>query len=343
MVDFGNASKDRWVCPNDRQLALRANLFVRNVGSRPCQPRRNPFHFAKFVQKLGKCGKSPEHGSSRASSGSEYFTSTAKPSQNTITTSGSKCRNPHVISLKGSGEFEEESSSEDEVNKRRSQARIRQIEETETGGSRHSLGRQGSCVTFDPSLGPVPGSLPTQRSESLSLVSDGEIPIDVHSYTESDKLSHHPGSLQDYYRSRESLDSSVSFSRQASCNMSDMAHGRALDTSPSHLEQPSWDHRQSATLDMENNPSPYKDRASLSSSSVSGHRTASSCGADTTEDNIDAAVMENDDDKYGNDFIGEARIPLIHLKPQEPKHLNIYLEKHYPTYVRAILSSVGFL
>ncbi|GFG37249.1 hypothetical protein Cfor_10942 [Coptotermes formosanus] len=26
MVDFGNASKDRWVCPNDRQLALRAKL-----------------------------------------------------------------------------------------------------------------------------------------------------------------------------------------------------------------------------------------------------------------------------------------------------------------------------
>ena len=38
----------------------------------------------------------------------------------------------------------------------------------------------------------------------------------------------------------------------------------------------------------------------------------------------------SDDDKYGNDFIGEARIPLIHLKPQEPKHLNVYLEKHYP-------------
>jgi hypothetical protein len=37
-----------------------------------------------------------------------------------------------------------------------------------------------------------------------------------------------------------------------------------------------------------------------------------------------------DDDKYGHDFIGEDRIPLIHLKPQEPKHMNIYLEKHYP-------------
>ncbi|KAK7861937.1 hypothetical protein R5R35_006309 [Gryllus longicercus] len=26
MVDFGSAPKDRWVCPNDRQLALRAKL-----------------------------------------------------------------------------------------------------------------------------------------------------------------------------------------------------------------------------------------------------------------------------------------------------------------------------
>lgn len=41
-------------------------------------------------------------------------------------------------------------------------------------------------------------------------------------------------------------------------------------------------------------------------------------------------MFVSDDDKYGHDFIGEARIPLIHLKPQEPKHLNVYLEKHYP-------------
>ena len=38
----------------------------------------------------------------------------------------------------------------------------------------------------------------------------------------------------------------------------------------------------------------------------------------------------SDDDKYGNDFIGEARIPLFHLKPQEPRHMNVYLEKHCP-------------
>jgi len=52
-----------------------------------------------------------------------------------------------------------------------------------------SLGRQGSCVTFDPSLGPGSGSgsLLSQRSESLSLTSDGEVPGDPHSYTDSDK------------------------------------------------------------------------------------------------------------------------------------------------------------
>jgi len=38
----------------------------------------------------------------------------------------------------------------------------------------------------------------------------------------------------------------------------------------------------------------------------------------------------SDDDKYGHDFIGEARIPLFHLKPQEPRHMNVYLEKHCP-------------
>lgn len=53
-----------------------------------------------------------------------------------------------------------------------------------------SLGRQGSCVTFDPSLGPLSGSgsLPSQRSESLSLTSDGEIPGDIHSYSDGEKL-----------------------------------------------------------------------------------------------------------------------------------------------------------
>lgn len=47
-------------------------------------------------------------------------------------------------------------------------------------------------------------------------------------------------------------------------------------------------------------------------------------------DLCDENVFVPDDDKYGHDFIGEARVPLIHLKPQEPKHMNIYLEKHYP-------------
>jgi hypothetical protein len=44
----------------------------------------------------------------------------------------------------------------------------------------------------------------------------------------------------------------------------------------------------------------------------------------------DSDTFVSDDDKYGHDFIGEARIPLFHLKPQEPRHMNIYLEKHCP-------------
>jgi hypothetical protein len=57
-----------------------------------------------------------------------------------------------------------------------------------------SLGKQGSCVTFDPSLGPVSGSgsLPSQCSESLSLTSDGEIPGDLQSYGDNDKLGKQP-------------------------------------------------------------------------------------------------------------------------------------------------------
>jgi hypothetical protein len=38
---------------------------------------------------------------------------------------------------KGSGELEEESSSEDEINRRARQARGRHLDGTETGGSRH--------------------------------------------------------------------------------------------------------------------------------------------------------------------------------------------------------------
>jgi hypothetical protein len=37
---------------------------------------------------------------------------------------------------KGSGELEEESSSEDEINRRARQARGRRLDDTETGGSR---------------------------------------------------------------------------------------------------------------------------------------------------------------------------------------------------------------
>ncbi|XP_021918829.1 rabphilin-1 isoform X2 [Zootermopsis nevadensis] len=391
---------------------------------------------------------------SRGSGGHEYLQSaniTSSSTNSTTPTLKSTPAGSKLVCGKGSGEYEEESSSEDEINRRARQARGRHMDDTEAGGSHHSLRRQGSCVTFDPTLGPMSGSLLSQRSESLSLTSDGEITGDLHSYSDSDKLGHHFGNMRDYSRSRESLASSVNFSRQAGCNLPDSTCSR-MDASQPHLDQ-SCDHRQNAGTDMENNlslhshnvaASPYlhmrrdsqgsnisrewywsEDRASLSGSSASGHRTASSScgGADVVEDSADASVMENvnlgmleltllynpvtsaltcslhrakglrpmdinglsdpfcrlnilptggksnrlrtktvhktrnpefnetltfygvtdgdvgrkllhililDDDKYGHDFIGEARIPLIHLKPQEPKHMNIYLEKHYP-------------
>ncbi|GFG37250.1 hypothetical protein Cfor_10943 [Coptotermes formosanus] len=394
---------------------------------------------------------------SRGSGGRDYLQSvnTTSSSANSTSTLKSTPAGSKLLYSKGSGELEEESSSEDEINRRAHQARGRRLNDTETGGSRHSLGRQGSSVTFDPSLGPVSGSgsLLSQHSESLSLTSDGEIPGDPHSYSDSEKSGHHSANMQDYCTSQENLESSVHFGRQASCNMFDPVHSRNVDGSQSQLDQ-SWDHRHSTAADMEHSPSLYShhraaspyshmrrdsqgsnvsrewywsdDRASLSSSSVSGHRTASSScgGVDVTEDNVDAAVSENtvnlgtleltllydpataaltcslhrakglkpmdinglsdpfcrlnilptggksnrlrtktvhktrnpefnetltfygmsdgdvrrkmlhililDDDKYGHDFIGEARIPLFHLKPQEPRHMNIYLEKHCP-------------
>ena len=42
-----------------------------------------------------------------------------------------------ALHSKGSGELEEESSSEDEINRRARQARGRRLDDTETGGSRH--------------------------------------------------------------------------------------------------------------------------------------------------------------------------------------------------------------
>ncbi|XP_046683642.1 uncharacterized protein LOC124369634 [Homalodisca vitripennis] len=37
-----------------------------------------------------------------------------------------------------------------------------------------------------------------------------------------------------------------------------------------------------------------------------------------------------DDDKYGHDFMGEAKYPLDRLRPDVARQLNLFLEKHYP-------------
>ncbi|XP_075217803.1 rabphilin [Lycorma delicatula] len=41
-------------------------------------------------------------------------------------------------------------------------------------------------------------------------------------------------------------------------------------------------------------------------------------------------ILVLDDDKYGHDFMGETRFSLDRLKPDVPRHLCFYLEKHYP-------------
>ena len=37
-----------------------------------------------------------------------------------------------------------------------------------------------------------------------------------------------------------------------------------------------------------------------------------------------------DEDAFGYDFIGEARVPLKSLKPHTTKNFNVYLEKQLP-------------
>ncbi|KAG8282114.1 double C2-like [Homalodisca vitripennis] len=41
-------------------------------------------------------------------------------------------------------------------------------------------------------------------------------------------------------------------------------------------------------------------------------------------------VLVLDDDKYGHDFMGEAKYPLDRLRPDVARQLNLFLEKHYP-------------
>lgn len=43
--------------------------------------------------------------------------------------------------------------------------------------------------------------------------------------------------------------------------------------------------------------------------------------------------MVLDDDKYGHDFMGEARYPLDRLRPDIARQLNFFLEKHYPVII----------
>lgn len=37
-----------------------------------------------------------------------------------------------------------------------------------------------------------------------------------------------------------------------------------------------------------------------------------------------------DEDTFGHDFIGEARVPLKQLHPHQTKHFNVYLDLQHP-------------
>lgn len=40
-------------------------------------------------------------------------------------------------------------------------------------------------------------------------------------------------------------------------------------------------------------------------------------------------ILVLDDDKYGNDCLGEAKIPLFKVGAKQTKHVRVSLEKHY--------------
>ena len=66
----------------------------------------------------------------------------------------------------------------------------------------------------------------------------------------------HSANTQDYCTSRENLESSVNFGRQASCNMLVPVHNRNLEGSQSHLDQ-SWDRQHNTAADIDRSPSLY--------------------------------------------------------------------------------------
>jgi hypothetical protein len=45
-----------------------------------------------------------------------------------------------------------------------------------------------------------------------------------------------------------------------------------------------------------------------------------------------------DEDTFGYDFIGETRVPLKRLKPDQTKNFNIYLEKQLPVSLSILLA-----
>jgi len=50
-----------------------------------------------------------------------------------------------------------------------------------------------------------------------------------------------------------------------------------------------------------------------------------------------------DDDKYGHDFLGEAKFPLNKLKPRITRDLCLNLEKHIPVHIYLFLSFLMYL
>lgn len=339
---------------------------------------------------------------------------------------------------KSSVDAEEESSSEDELTRRSRLSRARHLDAVDTSTSNSSSLWQGSSVTIDSTHRATSPGLPSQKSESVSIPSDGDLSVDPCSDSERSYL--HPG-----LSSRESGETgSGNYSRQASISFSEAGgssnmhlgsgvrslseqHWEVTDAESSHSYQrsPSFTHisrRDSQTSNLSREWYWSEDRVSLASSSISGNRTVSSTG-DVADDSIDNAAIENaaqlgtlelsllydpidnalhcslhrakslrpmdinglsdpfcrlnllptggksnrlrtktvhktrnpefnetltfygvtdtdmakkilhililDDDKYGHDFIGEARIPLARVKPQQTKHLKIPLEKHF--------------
>ncbi|XP_047097762.1 rabphilin-3A [Schistocerca piceifrons] len=226
---------------------------------------------------------------------------------------------------KGGADAEEESSSEEEVPKKAYAPRTSILDSaptgpppTDTSGSNSSSGtRQGSLAAGEPSLRATSPGVPSQRSESLSLASDGDLSVGQPG-SDTHRAMAYLGASTDFYQSETASMSSVMYSRQSSINQPEIMRQQSLmgmTTNSLSASNSLWEATVPNSITEGPEVAPYSaqrspssshmrrdsqasstsrdwylsdDRTSIGSSSVSGQHTSSTTG-DTAEDFTDSA------------------------------------------------------